>query len=140
MKVEIFRDPSFKQDEVWRVMLGTEILKAEWNSKGAALAGAEVELRRRQRPIIVMDRSIDGQWCLIDGRTSDDQHYSHYYVPTADLIDLGVEMPTDKQLCDDGKLTHLRQRHYCATRQRNTPFHDKPIDHSQWVVLAWYKL
>lgn len=32
----------------WQVRLGNEILLTTWNSKGAAEAGLEVELRRRK--------------------------------------------------------------------------------------------
>lgn len=33
--------------EAWQVMLGSEILPATWNSKGAALAAIQTECRRR---------------------------------------------------------------------------------------------
>ena len=31
----------------WKVRLGNEVLPTIWNSKGAALAGMKVEMRRR---------------------------------------------------------------------------------------------
>jgi hypothetical protein len=31
----------------WQVRLGSEVLPTTWNSKGAALAGLKVEMRRR---------------------------------------------------------------------------------------------
>jgi len=35
--------------EVWRAMLDGVIIPATWNSKGAALAGLEVERRRKNK-------------------------------------------------------------------------------------------
>lgn len=37
-------------EDEWRVQLNGKVLPHTWNSKGAALAGLEVELRRAYRP------------------------------------------------------------------------------------------
>jgi hypothetical protein len=42
MKTDVFTI----RDGEWRVRIGDKILSAVWNSKGAALAGLQVELRR----------------------------------------------------------------------------------------------
>ena len=47
---EVFRDPTSRDEEAYRVWLdGRILIPAEWNSKGAADAGAQVEIRRMER-------------------------------------------------------------------------------------------
>ena len=43
---QVFRDPSVKDCDAWRAVIGGKLLPTEWNSRGAALAGMEVERRR----------------------------------------------------------------------------------------------
>ena len=42
----------------WQVRLGNEVLPTIWNSKGAALAGLKVEMRRRNLHVLSRDC-----WC-----------------------------------------------------------------------------
>ena len=45
MKTDVF---SIKEGE-WQVRIGDKVLPTTWNSKGAALAGLQVELRRIEK-------------------------------------------------------------------------------------------
>ena len=46
LKDQVFLDPAEKETQAWRVILNGELLPHSWNSKGAALAGLQVERRR----------------------------------------------------------------------------------------------
>lgn len=59
MKATIFRDPSAKTEEMWRVMIGSEILGTAWNSQGAAEAGAAVEMRRRTGSKVLQGYAVE---------------------------------------------------------------------------------
>lgn len=55
------------EPDVWRVRIGNEILPSMWRDKGAAMAGLDVECRRRE----IHELSRDC-WCgpeLDDGAT-----------------------------------------------------------------------
>lgn len=45
---QAFRDPAEREAESWRVILNGRLLSANWNSKGAAEAGLQVERRRAE--------------------------------------------------------------------------------------------
>lgn len=59
-----------KPDE-WQVKIGLEILPATWNSKGAAIAGAEVEIRRRTAPMVMYHGLLDMQVCVPESWTDE---------------------------------------------------------------------
>ncbi|MGE3385018.1 MAG: hypothetical protein AB7L70_18980, partial [Pyrinomonadaceae bacterium] len=44
----------------WGVKIGGELLLARWNSRGAALAGARVELYRRARVASDIQMDVEG--------------------------------------------------------------------------------
>ncbi len=58
------------EPDVWRVRIGGEILSATWRDKGAAMAGLDVECRRRE--IHEMSNTC---WCNPEVISADGAHY-----------------------------------------------------------------
>lgn len=44
--IQVFLDPSNKQEQAWRAMVDGVLLSPTWNAKEIAEAGAVVEIRR----------------------------------------------------------------------------------------------